>query len=369
METDPVQLGREVVQACLDMGFAQAGVAEARASQWADEFRAWLAAGEHGTMRWMEDAIPERLDPCRLLPGARGVILVADQYAARGGVGGGAERPGSATPGASVRGAIARYARGRDYHSVIKKRLHRLADRLRARFPGQRFRSFVDTAPVMEREHAVAAGLGWIGKHTLLMHPRLGSYLLLGGIITTLDIGHEPDQRPEPDHCGTCTRCIDACPTGAITPHSVDARRCISYLTIEHEGPIEPSLRRAMGEWIFGCDICQEVCPFNAPRERAAGRDPESRVNPAYAPRRASLDVLAVLGWGEANRRGAFGASAMRRAGLDMMKRNALIVAGNALRTRSVPGVLERVRALAEDPRESELVRQTARDVLAERAG
>src|SRR5262249_20142541 len=144
-------------------------------------------------------------------------------------------------------------------------------DSLRERFPAEQFRAFVDTAPVMEREHAARAGLGWIGKHTLIIHPRLGSYMLLGGVLTTMDIPAPAAQRRVTDHCGTCTRCIDACPTAAITPYSVDATRCISYLTIEHRGEIDPALHEGIGDWLFGCDVCQEVCPHNGGRDQTPG--------------------------------------------------------------------------------------------------
>lgn len=341
------------MQACLALGFARAGIAPAAPTSREREFLQWLGAGKHGEMTWLEEYLQERLDPRKLVSGARSVIMVADQYAARG------ETPPPEGDPARPVGRIARYVRGRDYHWVIKKRLHRLADSLRPRYPGHAFRTVVDTAPVLEREHAARAGLGWIGKHTLIIDPKAGSYLLLGGIITTLELEPPPEQTPVADHCGTCTRCIDACPTGAITPHSVDASRCISYLTIEHRGPIDPSLHAAMGEWVFGCDVCQEVCPHNTPRPGAL-----DRVHEAYRPRQHGLDLLEMLGWSEEERRGAFTVSAMKRAKLEMMKRNALIAAGNVLRRREAPALRERIAALAENPGESELVRTTARQVL-----
>jgi epoxyqueuosine reductase len=236
---------------------------------------------------------------------------------------------------------------------VIKRRLHQLCDELRADHSGASFRAFTDTAPVLEREYAARAGLGWTGKHTLIIHPRVGSYMLLGGILTTLDIAFS---EPIPDHCGTCTRCIDACPTDAISPYSVDASRCIAYLTIERRPPIDPAFHEAIGGWLFGCDICQEVCPHNSAR---AAPDP---VAPEYAPRRASFDLLGVLNWSDDDRRAAFESSALKRATLAMMKRNALIVGGNEL--ASDPGFLARARELAADQREHPVVRQTASAVL-----
>jgi epoxyqueuosine reductase len=295
-----------------------------------------------------------RKRPELLLPGAKSVIVVGDLYRAREVVG----RAGVAsaateeerrthTPAPSlgegesdardevqVLGRIARYAQGRDYHKVMKKRLHELCDALAAEHPGAGFRAFVDTAPVMERELALKAGLGWIGKHTLLIHPRLGSYMLLGGVMTTLEIS-DAAAKVEPDHCGTCTRCIDACPTEAITAYSVDARRCISYLTIERRGEIDESLQAKMGEWIFGCDVCQEVCPHNS--VRPAGSDVGvvgvgvGAAHEAYAPARETLDAIAVLRWTEEDRRRELAGTAMTRAKLEMLKRNALIVVGNAV--------------------------------------
>jgi epoxyqueuosine reductase len=353
MSTDPAQRARDAVALCLAQGFALAGVCEAGPrGREAEHLREWLDAGKHGSMAYMAEQGAARLDPGRVLPGARWVIMVADQYARRGEADG--PRPGT--------GRIARYARGRDYHLVMKKRLHEVCDALAARFPGQAFRAFVDTAPVMERQHAARAGLGWTGKNTLLIHPRRGSYLLLGGILTTMELAPPPEQDVVTDHCGTCTRCIDACPTGAITGGSVDARRCISYLTIERRLPIDPELHRGIGEWLYGCDICQEVCPHNSARP---GSVPE-KIRPGFAPRVAGFDLLEVLGWREDDRRKAFETSAMKRASLAMMKRNALIVAGNQLCAGlEAPALREAVARAAADESEPEMVRATARQVLA----
>ncbi len=347
---------------CRSLGFALWGVCDAAPPGRAGDLIKWLEAGKHGSMSWLARNVEERTDPARLLPGARSVILVADLYARRG------ESDPPAAQGAPPRGRIARYARGRDYHKVMKRRLLRLCDSLRADHPEAKFRAFVDTAPVLERDLAARAGLGWIGKHTLLINARLGSYFLLGGVLTTLDLSPPPAQRPVADHCGTCTRCIDACPTDAITPYSVDARRCISYLTIEHREPIEPAFFPAIGDWIFGCDICQEVCPHNAGRQQAPGnrQQEESELAPTaeYAPRHDSFDLLEVLGWTEADRRRAFESSALKRARLDMMKRNALIAAANGLAERENPSLRARIDQIAQDPAEPELVRSTAQQVI-----
>lgn len=362
---DAVKLGREVVRACLGLGFVAAGIARAEPSSRAKELRDWLAAGKHGSMEWMTEYLEERVDITRLLPGARAVIIVADGYAAGGG-------PAPASDG-RAHGVIARYARGEDYHAIMRRRLGKLADRLR-QVPGAEtagFRLFSDTGPVMEREHAARAGLGWIGKHTLLIHPQRGSWFALGGIATTLEIEPDPDAAVIADHCGTCTRCIDACPTQAITPYSVDARRCISYLTIEHTGAIDEALHTGMGDRLFGCDVCQEVCPFNSgtgvlpvPDSRSTGTLPVS--SPPHT--RAALPLLDLLGWTDADRSRILSGSAAKRATLAMFKRNALIAAGNALATGHTgsddAALRARIQELAADSAEDEVVRETARQVL-----
>jgi epoxyqueuosine reductase len=300
-------------------------------------------------MRYLAEHLPQRLDPAQLVPGARSVICVADRYHDG--------RPDPEAP-AAPRGRIARYARGDDYHAVIRKRLHRLADELARDHPGEAFRACVDTAPVPERELAQRAGLGAAGKHTLLIEPGVGSYLLLGEIVTTLAL--EPSAPCAEDPCGTCTRCIDACPTGAISPWSVDATRCISYLTIEHRSAVDERYHAAIGDWIFGCDVCQEVCPHNQPTRRSRA----APVHPAYAPRRDGFDLLEVLGWDEDARRGAFLKSALKRAKLAMMKRNALVAAGNALARGDDPGLRAQVERIAADAAEDDMVRAAARQVL-----
>ncbi len=322
-----------ILKMCTDAGFALAGVCECAPSERADELRAWLAAGGHGSMAWLATHADLRADPGRLLEGARSVVMVADLYATRG-------ADNAETPEAG-RGRVARYARGDDYHTAIKARLHAICDALRERFPGEAFRAFVDTAPVPERELAARAGLGWIGKHTLLIHPRIGSWLLLGGFLTTMDL--EPATETVADHCGSCTCCIDACPTDAITPYSVDARRCISYLTIERREAIAAEFRGAIGDWIFGCDICQEVCPHNSPRDPAVLGDAGATVPERYANRPGSFDLLEVLGWDADARAAALKGTAMKRATLAMWHRNAAIAAGND--ASIPPDAVERVIA------------------------
>jgi len=351
--------------------FGLCGIARAEPSPHAQHVRRWIARGMHGQMGYLEEHLDVRLDPGRLVEGAKSVIVVADRYASED-----RAEPAAGEARVAAHGRVARYAWGDDYHKVIKKRLHRLCDALAERFSGDVFRAAVDTAPVMERDLAVAAGLGWVGKHTLLIHPRHGSWFLLGVVVTTLDLpdskelDHAGGTSSGGGHCGTCTRCIDACPTDAIAAegYTLDATRCISYLTLEHRSAIDPALHEGMGDWLAGCDICQEVCPHNRERD-AFGRTGLSEygqlpIHPAYAPRNTSLDLLAVLGWSSGDRQAAFRGSALKRMKLEMVKRNAVIAAGNALRRRWDDALYARLTALANDTNEHALVRQTAQDVL-----
>lgn len=316
--TNTQQLGSDLIEDAAAQGFACAGIAGIDPSDHSDAFYSWISQGMHGTMAWMENYADLRTDPGKLIEGARSILVVGDVYASR---------DECDDPPIQVgRGKIARYARGKDYHKLMKKRLMALADSLREEYPDASFKIFVDTAPVPERELAQRAGIGWVGKHTLIINPKLGSYLFVGGIVMSLNARAPQSQSDITNHCGSCTRCIDACPTDAITPYRVDARKCISYLTIEHRGSIAPVLQAQMGDWIYGCDICQEVCPHNSPKP--AGQLPAS-TNDAYRSERSSFDLLEVLGWDEEARRESFAGSAMKRAKLDMMKRNAKIVAAN----------------------------------------
>jgi epoxyqueuosine reductase len=219
---------------------------------------------------------------------------------------------------------VARYARGDDYHDFLKARLVALAARIRDAYPGAQTRVAVDTSAVLERDLAAGAGLGWIGKNTMLIHPRQGSWFLIGEIFTSLDL--EPGD-PMADRCGTCTRCLDACPTGAIPePYRVDANRCISYWTIEHRGEIPVERRSGIGEWVFGCDICQEVCPFNRKPEAL---DPLAAPEFAVPERRRELDLAGLLGLERDQYVELFRGSPMKRAKLEGLQRNAAIAAEN----------------------------------------
>lgn len=259
-----------------ELGFDPVGIARVGASDHAAFYRHWLRDGRHGAMDYLArpDAVERRADVRRTLESARSAIVVGHNYAQD-------DRAG--VPGDPSRGVVARYARNRDYHRVLARDLKALHRRLEEEAGGPvEARAYTDTAPILERDLARRAGVGWFGKNTMLIHPRKGSYFLLGALLTEMEL--EPDPPFEADHCGTCRRCIEACPTGALLGRDLrgapvmEARRCISYLTIELRGPIPRELRPLVGNRVFGCDICQEVCPFN---EKFA----EPTSNPAYAAR------------------------------------------------------------------------------------
>lgn len=257
-ESTRENLSRWIKDRAKALGFDLVGIAEAIPSVFQEEYRDWIARGYAGEMAYLARHLERRLNPQTLLPNARSIIAVGMSYYADE-----EEGPGPPSPDAE-RAIFARYARGDDYHHVLSQRLYQLlADIQQHLAPHAEGRVYVDTGPILEREVAQRAGLGWIGKNTMLIHPQLGSYLFLGVLITNLDL--EPDT-PMQGHCGRCTRCLEACPTGAlVAPHLMDATLCISYLTIELKGHIPEPLRPALsanGNRIFGCDICQEVCPF-----------------------------------------------------------------------------------------------------------
>ena len=317
----------QVILLCKEHGFALVGVTDAQKSKWSSEFEAWLEAKKHGEMLWLANNVDVRLDPMNLVSGAVSIICVADRY--------GSSNDETPPP---RHGKIARYARGGDYHKVMKKRLHQICDALRQLDSKNEFRACVDTAPLFEREFAAAAGLGAIGKNTLLIDQSIGSWLMLGAIVTTATL-KATDNKNDTDPCGSCTKCIDACPTDAITPWSVDGSKCISYLTIEHRSEIDPTFHEQMGQWIFGCDICQEVCPHNQQTQKTRC----AQVHSAYESKTSSLDLLEVLNWNEEDRRNAFKGSAMKRAKLDMMQRNACIAAKNYLAHSDDPVLQEKI--------------------------
>lgn len=277
-------------------------------------------------MEYIHRHLKLRLDPRELLAGARSIIVTALQY----------HQSEDSRLRDTTTGHVAQYAWGRDYHKVVKRMLFALADQLREQVP-EPFdaKACVDTAPLLEREAAAAAGIGWIGKNTMVLNSRLGSYFFLGALVTTLDL-HADD--PVDDHCGRCTACLDACPTQAFpSPYEMDASKCISYLTIEHRSEIPDSLQPLMGDWLFGCDVCQEVCPFNrhAPLTHVEAFSP--------GPLGTNPDVKEVTSWTVDDYRERLRGSAGKRATLQMWQRNAAIVAANAGSTPS-PGNRESER-------------------------
>ena len=266
-----------------ELGFDLVGVAEAGASQTVAHLRSWLAEGRHGAMEWMAKTESVRKHPRNVLPGCRSVIAVAMSYRT--------DHPPSSDLIDRPEGRVwvSRYAWGRDYHSVMKKKLVRLGRWLEQQHPEARWRACVDTVPVLEREWAARAGLGWIGKNTSLLNRKLGSELFLGVLLTDVELVAD---KAVTDHCGRCTACLDACPTHAIlAPRLLDARRCIAYLTVEHRGPVNPAFHSSMGSMVAGCDICQEVCPWTL--KAPAGLHPEFEPTDArYRPRLADLESM-----------------------------------------------------------------------------
>lgn len=278
-----------------------------------ERLAAWLAAGHHGGMAWMTERMAERADPRRLWDEVRSVVMLGMNYAGEG------------DPLAALahpdRAAISLYARRRDYHDVIKGKLKSVAGLLAAR-GGADVKVFVDTAPVMEKPLAQAAGLGWQGKHTVLVSREHGSWLLLGAIYTTADL---PADAPERDHCGSCRRCLDICPTDAFpAPYRLDARRCIAYLTIEHAGHIDAALRPGIGNRVFGCDDCLAVCPWN----KFAVSAREARL--ALREELADLPLAHLATLDDAAFRRLFAGTPVKRTGRDRFLRNVLIAIGNS---------------------------------------
>ncbi|KMO16699.1 4Fe-4S ferredoxin [Methylobacterium platani JCM 14648] len=278
-----------------------------------ERLAAWLAAGHHGDMGWMEERTGERADPRRLWPEVRSIVMV--------GANAGPDGDPLAALGDPSRGSISVYARRRDYHDVVKGKLKELGGAFAAK-AGVKVKVFVDTAPVMEKPLAAAAGLGWQGKHSVLVSRDFGNWLLLGAIYTTAELA--PDA-PEADRCGRCRRCLDACPTDALpAPYRLDARRCLAYLTIEHEGPIPEEFRAPMGNRVFGCDDCLAVCPWNKFAQAAREARLSARADLA-APALAELARLDDAGF-----RARFAGTPVKRTGRDRFLRNVLIAIGNS---------------------------------------
>jgi epoxyqueuosine reductase len=327
---------REAIRAqALAMGFDAVGFAEARLTDAArDGLAEFLRRGYHGEMGWLADKEARRGDPQVLWPDAKTIVVLGMNYG----------RDPEETD--DDRGIVSVYARGRDYHDTVKKRLKRLGRWIAAEWPGE-LKVFVDTAPVMEKPLAQQAGIGWQGKHTNLVSREFGSWLFLGEIYLSLALDPDP---AEEDHCGTCRACLDSCPTAAFpAPYKLDARRCISYLTIEHKGPIPLDLRPLIGNRIFGCDDCLAACPWN--KYARATAEPDFLPREALtAPRLAELAALDDAGF-----RTLFAGTSVKRIGRDRFVRNVMIAIGNA---RYDLGLLEAARRGLDDI--SPLVRETA---------
>jgi epoxyqueuosine reductase len=319
-----------------ELGFCAFGVARADAApESGRRLHEWLADGAHGDMLWMAETAERRASPRGLWPEVRSVIALGMSYAP-------VTDPLALVDAPEI-GRISVYAQGGDYHDVVKKALKALA-RWLVDEAGCGLKVFVDTAPVMEKPLAAAAGLGWQGKHTNLVSRTDGSWLFLGAIYTTLELELEPAADPHPPHCGSCTACLDACPTKAFpAPFRLDARRCISYLTIEHKGPIPEEFRAAIGNRVYGCDDCLAVCPWN--RFAATARRHRAFLPRAELAAPALADLLAL---DEASFRQVFAGSPIKRIGRSRMVRNAAIAAGNSRSAELVPA-LERL-ARDEDP-------------------
>jgi epoxyqueuosine reductase len=321
----------------LALGLDAVAIGPATPPDHAAEYDRWLEAGHAGTMSYLARGRDDRVDPARLLPGARSVVAVALSY-----------NPGEDDPPEWA--GVARYARGRDYHDVMRPRLHDLATMIDTLGTAiHRSRVAVDTSAVLERDLAARAGLGWIGKNTNLMSEALGSYVFIGIVLTTADLAFDA---PVADRCGTCTACLEACPTAAFAgPYVLDARRCVSYLTIEHRGAIAGALWNATGEWLFGCDVCQEVCPWN--RKARPSREP------SFRPAREADTAETLLGLDDSAFRQRFQHSAMKRAKLRGLRRNAAL----ALARRSDPAAGAALERVVEDP--DPVIREVARSAVA----
>ena len=297
-----------VKRRALELGFSAVGIAALGPNAHAAEIDAWLAAGYGGNMTYINRQAKKRKDPRRVMPDARYAIVTLTNYFHAW------ADPGEGRP------RIAQYAWSTDYHTVIAPRLEALAATVRDIVPDARTRSYVDTGPIPERELAQQAGLGWIAKNMMLINPRLGSFTFIGVVLTDADL--TPDQPFATDHCGSCRRCLDACPTDAfVAPGMLDARRCISYVTIEHRGEFDAAQRDMPGDWLFGCDVCQDVCPWNV---RFAAPTSDAALAP-----RAELAApdLALLGAGDDTAfTRIFGDTPLSRAGAPGMRRNVAAV-------------------------------------------
>jgi epoxyqueuosine reductase len=327
MESSQDALTRDLNREALGLGFQSVGVCPAASPPGLDRFRQWLDAGYAGQMHYLADRADAYTHPRHVMDGVRSVVMLSVNYHTR--------PPRDARPGT---GRVSRYAWGSaDYHDVIRDRLGRLADWLRQRVPGSQTRGVVDTAPLLEREFAQLAGLGWIGKNTLLLTKDSGSWLFLAALLTDVELRY--DEPHHTDHCGRCRACLDACPTDAfVQPYVLDATRCISYLTIELRDSVPGDLRGDMGPWIFGCDVCQDVCPWNhrAPVSPRPEFQPDPRMDPIDLPTLLEMDDRAF--------RERFRKTPLWRARRRGLLRNAAIALGNRPTSRGMGALCRGLR-------------------------
>jgi epoxyqueuosine reductase len=338
LNIDPAELAAQVKVWGRELGFQKVGIAAVELPEDERRLLAWLEAGHNGGMDYMARHGVRRARPAELVPGTLRVVSARMDYWPDG------ADPGTVLGDASV-AYVSRYALGRDYHKLVRNRLARLAARLAEAAGREGYRAFTDSAPVLEKALARDAGLGWIGKHTNLLDRHDGSWFFLGEVFTDLPL---PVDEPVTSHCGSCTACIEVCPTRAIVgPYQLDARRCISYLTIEHHGPIPEEFRRAIGNRIYGCDDCQLVCPWN--------RYAKLTREPGFQPRNGldATRLTELFAWTEAEFEERLAGSAIRRIGHERWLRNIAVALGNAPGTPEVRAALERRREDA-----SEVVRE-----------
>ena len=325
-----ISLEGQIKQHAHALGFELAGIAPATEADGFARLQDWLAQGFAGEMDYLTRHAEARRHPEAILPDVKCVIMVGINYKSSGVRG--------QESGAS--GRVSCYAGGRDYHDVLRDKLKALLGSIQVHAPGTRGRAVIDTAPLLERDFARRAGLGWFGKNTMLLHKKLGSYFFLGALL--LDLALKNDEPFEASHCGTCTRCLEACPTEAFAgPYRLDARRCISYLTIELRGSIDEELRPLMDDWIFGCDVCQDVCPWN--RKAPIGVEPA--LKPSVSGER--VDLLELMELSEEEFRARFRHTPIWRTQRSGLLRNAAIALGNLGDRRALP-VLERALGDAE---------------------
>ncbi len=344
---EPAELAERIRAIATALGFQQLGVSAASTGQHAAHLQRWLDAGYHGEMQWMASHGSKRTEPAELVPGTLRVLSVRMDYLPP-------EPDMARCLGQTERAYISRYALGRDYHKLMRRRLQQLAEQIQQLIGPFGYRAFVDSAPVLERALATQAGLGWIGKNTMLINRKAGSYFFLGELFTDLPL--PVDDAYAQEHCGRCTACLERCPTQAFTDAwNLDARRCISYLTIELKDSIPLELRPLMGNRVFGCDDCQMVCPWN----RFAKPSVEDDFSPRQHLDQASL--VELFAWDEQTFLARTEGSAIRRIGHERWLRNLAVGLGNA--TSSIP-VIEALRSRREHP--SELVREHVSWALAQ---